>query len=357
MSVRDSSMPSGSTPPERGGGGGLTRRMLVRATGALGVGGVLGAAGFGGLRFMEGFARASTFVARVPSYEVDLEDPLLRGLAEIGITRREIRGTSVLVKPNLVEPSPDAPHINTHPTLIRAVAQVFRRLDAASVQIAEGAGHCRDTHLVLEQSGLERVLREDDLPFTDLNHADAEPVPNAGRFTKLDRLYLPRVLRETDWVVSLPKLKTHHWAGVTLSMKNLFGVMPGLVYGWPKNVLHYQGIHASILDIAATLRPGIAIIDGIVGMEGDGPIMGTPRQAGVLVLGRNLPAVDATGARLMGFDPLRIPYLSAASGFLGPVKARHIEQRGEPLRDLVQDFGLPAHPHFDAFRAARASGG
>ena len=115
----------------------------------------------------------------------------------------------------------------------------------------------------------------------------------------------------------MPKMKTHHWVGVTLSMKNLFGLMPGIVYGWPKNVFHWAGLEPSILDINATVKPHLAIVDGIVGMEGDGPIMGTPKPAGVLVMGRDLPAVDATAARIMGIDPLKVTYLRAAHGGLG----------------------------------------
>ena len=145
-------------------------------------------------------------------------------------------------------------------------------------------------------------------------------------------------------------MKTHHWAGVTLSMKNLFGVMPGVCYGWPKNVLHHAGISQSILDINAAVRPHLAIVDGIVGMEGDGPIMGTPRPAHLIVMGTNLPAVDATCARLMGFDPVRIDYLRHASGVLGPIQERHIEQRGESVATLAQAFMLPDHPHFKQFR-------
>jgi len=111
-------------------------------------------------------------------------------------------------------------------------------------------------------------------------------------------------LKEVHWIVSVAKMKTHHIAGATLSMKNLFGVMPGIYYGWPKNVLHHAGIENSILDINATLKPHFAIVDGIVGMQGDGPIMGDPKQAGVLVMGRNLAAVDATCCRIMGIVPL-----------------------------------------------------
>jgi uncharacterized protein (DUF362 family) len=129
-------------------------------------------------------------------------------------------------------------------------------------------------------------------------------------------------------------------------MKNLFGVMPGVYYGWPKNVLHHAGIFESIVDITATVRPHLAIVDGIIGMEGDGPIMGTPRAAGVVVLGTNLPAVDATGARLMGINPWRISYLAYASGRLGPIAERHIAQRGETIKALAQDFRLIDHPDF-----------
>ncbi len=142
---------------------------------------------------------------------------------------------------------------------------------------------------MLEQSGLGEVLDESGLEFVDLNHDDVDFVPNRLGQTTLPQLALPASLKRADLIVSLPKLKTHHWAGVTLSLKNLFGVMPGIVYGWPKNVLHYAGIGQSILDIAAAVRPHLAIVDGIVGMEGDGPIMGTPRRLGVLVMGTNLP--------------------------------------------------------------------
>ena len=79
-----------------------------------------------------------------------------------------------------------------------------------------------------------------------------------------------------------------------LAMKNLFGLMPGIIYGWPKNVLHSVGIEPSILDIAATVRPDFTIVDGIVGMEGDGPILGDPISSGVIVMGRSAVAVDAT---------------------------------------------------------------
>jgi uncharacterized protein (DUF362 family) len=138
----------------------------------------------------------------------------------------------------------------------------------------------------------------------------------------------------------MPKLKTHHWAGVTLSLKNMFGIVPGSCYGWPKNVLHWAGIDKSILDINAALRPDFAIVDGIVGMEGNGPIQGTPKPCGVLVLGDDPVAVDATCCRVMGLRPEKVKYLNAAGTLLGHVDAAKIQQLGETVASVRTPFAV-----------------
>ncbi len=324
-----------------------SRRGFLAGAGAVG----LSAASVPALRRLdEGGWRADVVVAPASGYSDGLAGVVRDGLAALGLGPGWARGKSVLLKPNLVEPSSLAPHVNTHPAVVRAVAEVFRSWDAREVFVAEGQGHCRDTAYVLEQSGLGPVLDEARLEFVDLNHDDVFAVRNRFRSTRLRALQLPATLRRADLVVSLPKLKTHHWAGVTLAMKNLFGLMPGVAYGWPKNVLHQAGIPGSILDINAAVAPALAIVDAIVGMEGDGPIMGTPVAMGALVLGTNLPAVDATGARLMGFDPARVPYLAGASGRLGPIADRHIRQRGEPIARLARRFAIVDHPSLDFLR-------
>ncbi|MBI1824901.1 MAG: DUF362 domain-containing protein [Planctomycetes bacterium] len=222
---------------------------------------------------------------------------------------------------------------------------VFRDAGAAEIFVAEGQGHRRDSILVLEESGMDSALQDARLDFVDLNHDECFKTSNAGRWSKLESLYLPASLLQVDFIVSMPKLKTHHWAGVTCAMKNLFGVMPGVVYGWPKNVLHYAGISESILDINATVQPHLAIVDAIVAMEGDGPIMGTPKQLGAIIMGRNLPAVDATCVRLMGLNPSGVTYLPLASGKLGPIREQNITQRGERIASLQSRFKLIDAPH------------
>jgi uncharacterized protein (DUF362 family) len=157
-----------------------------------------------------------------------------------------------------------------------------------------------------------------------------------------------------DLVVSVAKMKTHHWAGATLSMKNFFGIVPSAIYGWPKNLLHYQGIDRSIVELNRIVRHSFAIVDGIVAMEGNGPIQGTPVKAGVVVMGRDVAAVDATCARLMKLDPMKIKYLTEAAALridgLGAIAESDIEQRAEKLSDLARPFAVL--PDFNPLRLA-----
>jgi uncharacterized protein (DUF362 family) len=140
-------------------------------------------------------------------------------------------------------------------------------------------------------------------------------------------------------VVSIARMKTHHWAGATLSMKNLFGVVPGAVYGWPKNHLHQAGIGPCVAGLNRIFPRRFAIVDGIVGMEGNGPIQGRARPCGVLVMGSDLAAVDATCCRIMDIDPGKIEYLQLASG-QGHVHEPSIEQRGELIAQVRTPFAL-----------------
>ena len=152
-----------------GDGSGIGRRGFLTGAGAL------AATGLGAKVWRdrdERGQRAEVFVARAGSYDVDLGRLIEDGLRALGRSPQWAAGKSVLLKPNLVEPSREAPHINTHPAVVRAAAAVFRRWGARDVLVGEGQGHCRDADYVLEQSGLGRVLNEDRVAFVDLNHDD-----------------------------------------------------------------------------------------------------------------------------------------------------------------------------------------
>jgi uncharacterized protein (DUF362 family) len=296
--------------------------------------------------------RSPVAVLRAESYDGPLADLVRRGLELFDL---ELGGRRVVLKPNFVEFDPDGA-VNTHPALIAATIDAFRVLGAREVIVAEGPGHRRDTEHLVAASGLLDALRDTRTRYVNLNADHVRKVPTRSHYSSLGALYLPETVLGADLLVSMPKLKTHHWTGVTLSMKNLFGIMPGAIYGWPKNVLHFAGIPESILDINAALPvPRFNIVDGIIGMEGNGPIDGASRRSGLLVLGADPVAVDVTATRLMGLDPTGVGYLREAARFLGNSSPAAIEQRGEPLQPLAQPFA--PSPGFEALAAARSIGG
>ena len=282
--------------------------------------------------------RAAVGLFPAADYDVDLADVIGRGLRELSI---DVRGRSVLLKPNIVEYEAGQA-INTHALVVTGAVVALRRAGARDVVVGEAPGHRRDIEYLLTSTGLFDHLRELKTRFVDLNHDDVREVKLAGQFSGMGNLAMPVSVLAADLVVTMPKLKTHHWAGMTCSMKNLFGTIPGAVYGWPKNILHIHGIDASIVDIAATVRPGLAIVDGIVGMEGDGPIMGRARRVGFVGMSTDVVAMDATCARVIGVDPEKLPYLRTAGEFLGQFAAEQIDQRGEPPARYRADFDLIA---------------
>lgn len=281
---------------------------------------------------------AQSAVALLPAstYDTGLADLIGRGLRMLN---QDVRGKRVFLKPNMVEYWSDKA-VNTDPRVVAAAADAVLRAGAREVVVGEGPGHRRDIEYLLEGTGLGDVTADLRLRFVDLNHDDVHPVTLKSRFTELNALWLPSELLQSDYVISMPKLKTHHLAGMTASMKNLFGTVPGAVYGWPKNFLHFHGIEQSIIDLVATVRPHLTIVDAVLAMEGDGPIMGRPRSLGFIGMATDLVAMDATCARIIGLDPARMPYISVAAEFLGNADPGRIVQLAESVSRYATQFDV-----------------
>jgi uncharacterized protein (DUF362 family) len=310
----------------------MTRREFI----PIGAASLLaGYAGFSGkkTKTRQPLGKSNVAIVKASSYQVDLVSRMLDGIKQCGL---DVRGKKILLKPNLVEFDPNT-CINTDVAVVAAAYETFQSLGAAEVMIGEGPGHRRDTYALAEMARYRSEIPKFDARFVDLNRDDVSAMMG---FADRGQIYLPNTALRADLVVSLAKMKTHHWAGATLSMKNYFGLVPGSVYGWPKNELHYVGIPQSIVELSRIFRRSFAIVDGIVGMEGNGPIQGTPKPVGVMVMGSDLPAVDATCCRIMGIDPQRVEYLQMASDVLGVTEESRIEQRGEIIRTVHSDFHL-----------------
>ena len=210
----------------------ITRRRFLGAAAAS----VAGAAGCGRATLAAGPpGKAAVAILRASSYSVDLVDRLARGAALCGL---DVRGKRVLLKPNLVEFDRGSV-IHTQVEVLAAAVELFERLGATEVTIGEGPGHRRDAWFLAEEAGYRAAIPRFDSRFVDLNRDD---VARVAPFAGTAGIYLARTALRAEVVVSIARMKTHHWAGATLSMKNLFGVVPGAVYGWPKNHLHQVGI-------------------------------------------------------------------------------------------------------------------
>lgn len=296
-------------------------------------------------------------VALVPckSYDEDILKLLLEFEDRVQIP--DMKGKRVVLKPNMVEyRNPETP-VMTNPAILKAAIQLCQHRGAGEIIIAEGPGHMRDTEYLLDVSGFGRVAKEMNVPFIDLNLDDIVKVKNITAFNKLVDFYLPKTIVGADVIISLPKLKTHHWVGVTCSMKNFFGVVPGRKYGWPKNILHKKGIANSIIDLQHMVKPAFAIVDAVVAMEGDGPINGTAIDTKFIAMSDDLAALDATCVRITSIDPAELPYIVLAGDVVGNIDPAQIDIVGASIDSLKKKFKEPITLHNKALLVQAADSG
>ena len=257
----------------------------------------------------------------------------------------------VLIKPNLTaEENLWEKGILTGPIFMQALVEEVQKANPAEVIIAEAIAIGLNTKKAFAANGYEEVAKATGARLLDLYDAEFEKIRTAeGGLLKSVRVS-KEVLR-ADFFINAPVLKTHFCSTISVAMKNLKGTTP---YAEKKR-FHFLGLNQAVAELNAVLKPHLIVVDGLIAMEGDGPIMGTPKNAGVLVMGRNLPAVDATCARLMGINPYKIGYLAKANGRLGPIKDTLITQRGYNWRSVQTDFQLLNY--IEAHRGLRLSSG
>lgn len=242
-------------------------------------------------------------------------------------------GDLVLIKPNLVAvpPSADAGAC-TRATVCKALADLVAELGARPL-IAESSARGIDTEQVMEAMEYSR-LRQQGYDVIDLKRTKAVKVavPD-GRVLKQVSTF--ELAMQADVIISVPVMKTHDQTDVTLSLKNL----KGLVTDAEKRRIHQLGVFEGVCDINALFKPAFALVDGTTAQEGLGPVYGLPVEMDLIIAGRDLVAVDAITSEIMGFDPQEIRLLRmAAERGLG-VLARHgIVVVGERVADVQRRF-------------------
>jgi len=242
-------------------------------------------------------------------------------------------GMLVIVKPNMVAPPPSAEAgACTSPLVCQAVADMVRELQAKPV-IAESSARGADTEAAFRIMGYDE-LRRQGYEVVDLKKDKTVRVKvDGGRI--LEKITTFELVTRADAIISVPVMKTHDQGEVTLALKNL----KGLVTDADKRRIHQVGMFEGAVDLVGHFKPVFAVVDGLIGQEGLGPLMGLPVRLGLIVAGRDLVAVDATAGRIMGFEAEQVPITRvAAERGLGTLDESRIEVAGEPIAAVRRRF-------------------
>ena len=269
------------------------------------------------------------------------DDPaaMVRRAVELagGLGRVVMPGTTVFVKPNLTIPSASGLGNVTDPRVIRAVIELCKEAGASRILVGDGSGG-GETDQIMRQAGYEQVLSQTGATFVDLNR-DEVVTRRVTDPIALPEYSVARTPVEAPVLISVAVLKVHNSAIVTLSAKNLMGITARQVYSSPRQKLHDAGVQKVTADVVRIRKPDFAIIDGIVGLEGDSPLHGTPVPMNLVIAGRNPVSVDAVGAAVMGFDPQTIDHLTlmTAKG-VGESDLSKIIVKGSSIADVQRRF-------------------
>jgi uncharacterized protein (DUF362 family) len=270
----------------------------------------------------------------------------------------------IMLKPNLTAPLPQA---TTKRAVIAALAKLMKAA-RKEVSIGEGSAaaagfnakglevfRTRNSDLlsrmqsyVFDQLGYSELAKALRIPLLNLHCGEMAKVRVPHGFV-FDEVTIHRSLTEIDLLCSVPMMKTHVLAQVTLGMKNLVGVFPGTVYCSVRACMHDlaskvepSGAAAPVVDMVRANKLGLVVVDASTAMEGEGPTLGTPVNMGLIIAGTNPLATDMVSASLMGFEPEEIPTFTWANrAGLRPARLDEIEVRGEKLDRVRQKFARP----------------
>lgn len=254
-------------------------------------------------------------------------------------------GTRVLLKPNLLMKREPDRATTTHPALVEAVAMELRTLGVRHITLADSPGgpyNARTLDGIYEVTGMRAAMAAAggalnmDTGFTAVKTPGESPVCAA--------FHLLNPVVEADFVVNLPKLKTHGMMTLSAAVKNLFGCIPGL----EKGQLHFRfpehdAFAGMLCDLALAVRPSLTIVDAVVAMQGDGPSAGEPRRAGLTLAARDPFCLDLAVAALTGYPVEHLPTVRAAvRRGLCPADAAALRYLGDGRPRALEAFTPPA---------------
>ncbi len=288
--------------------------------------------------------KAQVALVRCGSYdEQEVYEAVRQGVRLLGgVGRFAAAGERLLLKPNVLNGKPSERAVCTHPSVVKAVARLFRD-SGAELSIGDSPEHGKPA-AALETCGIAVAAREAGLKVADFEHGRVVRLPESP-YTQ--SFTIAEGVLEADGIINLAKLKTHNLTRMTGAVKNLYGCIPGAL----KKALHVlnptaQDFSRMLVSLNLLLRPRLHILDGIVAMEGNGPGAGDPRPMGVLLFSTDPVALDALMCRLVELDPLYLPSARPGRAWgLGTYVMEEIELLGGGWSEAADgDFRVPRGP-------------
>lgn len=260
-----------------------------------------------------------------------LERKIRRAVILTGFIIKSVKKRKVLLKPNMLGAYPPEMGVTTHPEFVAAAGRVFAKA-GAHVMVGDSPNGVHMPERTWDVTGIGEVCKRDGL--------EAAPFEKAGS-ELVDGQRISRAVRAADFVVNLPKFKTHGLTYMTLAVKNLFGCVNGM----QKSTIHRdhpdpRDFSREVLKIARAVSPSLSIVDGIVAMEGDGPSGGTLKQLGTIVAGMDMHRVDRVCCDIAGISQGDLDTLSLAKEQGLWSDGDEIEMMGDPLEK--PGFVLPS---------------
>ena len=281
--------------------------------------------------------KSKVAIKHISTYgEKHIEQALEDLLIDLGGLETLIPATTkkVLIKPNLVYPMSWDTGVTVNLTLIAKLAQMIQET-GIEVIIGEGAGLGVSSQDTFEKIGAIRLAKKIGIPLYDFKKGERVKVKiNDGTMTKTVTVH--KIVTECDFIISVPKLKTHCETVVSLSLKN----MKGLVCSDKERLrFHLLDVNQCLVDLNRVFKPKLAIVEGLIGLQGIGPSSpGTPVDLGLLIGGQDPVAVDAVCARIMRVEPAEIRHIKlAAEAGLGTMDLDEIEIRGQELKSVIPE--------------------
>jgi len=257
-------------------------------------------------------------------------EPVFKALDLVDYRSALVGYDTVLIKVNFITTKTWDTGATTDPIVVEAIIKKLAGLPV-KVYVVESDASITNADKAFEATGMKDMCSRNGVEWLNLRHVKDKVKLEVPNGEVLQSITVPRLVTESV-VISAAKLKTHANTTVTLGMKNMFGLLPDKF----KGKYHMKGISKVVVDINTVLRPAITVIDGFVGMEGNGPIDGTPVQMNLIIAGTDPVATDATAARVMGFNPYDIAHIRKAhEKGLGKSEAQII---GEKIETVKKQF-------------------